>query len=176
MIHYKSASTIEELNQILALQLENLPGAVSEEEQILEGFVTVHHTFDLLKRMNDVCAHIIAIFKGKVVGYSLCMHPKFGDEIEVLQPMFAEIKKVVTDGENFMVMGQICIDKEYRKRGVFRKLYETMLKEIQPQFNTIITEVDLKNSRSLKAHYAVGFKLLSSYHSGGQDWVLISLS
>jgi predicted GNAT family N-acyltransferase len=176
MIRYKTASTTIELNQILALQQENLPEAISEEEQILEGFVTVHHTFDLLKRMNDVCAHIIAIYKGEVVGYSLCMHPKFGDEIEVLQPMFAEIKNVIPDGDRYIVMGQICIEKGYRRQGVFRKLYETMLREIQPKFKSIITEVDLKNSRSLKAHYAVGFQLLSTYHSGGHDWALISLS
>jgi predicted GNAT family N-acyltransferase len=176
MIHFKTTSTTVELNQILALQQENLPEAISEEEQIIEGFVTVHHTFDLLKRMNDVCAHIIAIYKGEVVGYSLCMHPKFGDEIEVLQPMFAEIKNVIPEGDCYIVMGQICIEKGYRRQGVFRKLYETMLQEIQPQFKSIITEVDLKNSRSLQAHYAVGFQLLSTYHSGGQDWALISLS
>ncbi len=176
MIYYKTASTIEELNQIIALQQENLPEAISEEEQKLEGFVTVRHTFDLLNRMNDVCAHIIAINEGKLIGYSLCMHPKFEDEIEVLHPMFTEIKKVVPGGKHFIVMGQICIDKGYRRQGVFRKLYATMLREIQPQFNSIITEVDLKNSRSLRAHYAVGFKLLSNYHSGGQDWALISLA
>ena len=53
MIYYKTASTIEELNQILALQQENLPEAISEEEQKLEGFVTVRHTFDMLNRVND---------------------------------------------------------------------------------------------------------------------------
>lgn len=176
MIRYKTASTIEELNQILALQQENLPDAISEEEQIIEGFVTVHHSFDLIKRMNEACAHIIATDEKKVVGYSLCMHPKFGEEIEVLQPMFTEIKNIIPDVDRYIVMGQICIEKGYRKQGVFRKLYETMLREIQPQFNSIITEVDLKNSRSLEAHYAVGFKLLSNYYSGGQDWALISLS
>ena len=176
MIRYKTAATLEELNQIHALQQENLPETISEEEQKLEGFVTVRHTFDLLNRMNDVCTHIIAINEDKVVGYSLCMHPKFEEEIEVLHPMFTEIKKVVPGGIHFIVMGQICIDKGYRKQGVFRKLYETMLLEIQPRFDSIITEVDLMNNRSLQAHYAVGFKLLSKYHSGGQDWALISLS
>jgi len=176
MIRYKTASTNNELNQILALQQDNLPEAISEDEQISEGFVTVHHDFDLIKRMNDVCPHIIVKDNGNVVGYALCMHPRFGGEIEVLQPMFTELSKVIPDGERFIVMGQICIEKGYRRQGVFRKLYETMLQEIQPQFKSIITEVDLKNNRSLQAHYAVGFKLLSRHHSGGQDWALISLS
>lgn len=184
MITYHRASTVDELHQILALQQENLPTALSEEIQKREGFVTVHHDFDLLKRMNDACPHIIATDGERLVGYTLCMHPKFGDEIEVLRPMFKEIHRLINDPktsfklttDNFIVMGQVCIDANYRKQGIFRKLYETMLVEIRPQFESIITEVDQKNARSLKAHYAIGFKLLSRYSSEGHQWELISLS
>lgn len=148
---------------------------ISSEEKLKEGFVTVHHDFDILKRMNDACPHILAKEGESVVGYALCMHPKFGDEIEVLKPMFYEINRLPTSIETYLIMGQICIDKTFRKRGIFRKLYETMLKEIQPKFNIIITEVDAKNTRSLDAHYAVGFNLISRYRFGGQDWVLIAM-
>ncbi len=41
---------------------------------------------------------------------------------------------------------------------------------ICPDFDTIITEVDAKNTRSLQAHYAVGFQVLKTYRSAGQDW------
>jgi hypothetical protein len=51
-----------------------------------------------------------------------------------------------------------------------------MLEHIKPEFNAIITEVDLKNSRSLEAHYGVGFTLLSRYQADGHDWDLILLS
>ena len=176
MIRYKTASSADELEQILLLQRENLPEAISEEVRIKQGFVTVHHGFDLLKRMNDVCPHIIAKKDDKVVGYALCMHPNFGDEIDVLLPMFSEIKKIVDPHKKYIVMGQVCIDKLFRKRGLFRRLYETMLHEIQPNFTSIITEVDIKNSRSQQAHYAIGFQLLSRYQSGGHNWELIELA
>ena len=133
--------------------------------------------------MNDECPHIIAKKDDTVVGYALCMHPKFGESIEMLKPMFAEIETTLRDSshsfgmtnENYIVMGQICIDKHYRKQGIFRKLYEHMKAEVISPFSAIITEVDCKNKRSLDAHYAIGFQKLKSYHSGGQDWELIYL-
>ena len=175
MIRYKRASQKDELEQILQLQQDNLPAIVSEEIKKKEGFVTVHHDFNILHEMNEVCPHIIAVSDEKVVGYALCMHPKFGDEIEVLKPMFAQIKLILGPDESYITMGQICIDKAFRRQGIFRRLYSYMLQEIKPEFDCIITEVDAKNMRSLEAHYAVGFELLSRYSSGGQDWELIRL-
>ena len=175
MITYKSASTPQELQQILDLQRANLPQSISSEEKSKEGFVTVNHEMSILSEMNNVCGHIIAKDDDKVVAYALCMHPQFGNEIEVLKPMFSEINKTKFRKESYIVMGQICIDKTYRKRGIFRKLYETMQRAIAPEFSIIITEVDLTNLRSLEAHYAVGFKLLKQYRSGGQNWALIYL-
>lgn len=175
MIGYKRASQKNELEQVLQLQQDNLPWVVSEEIKKKEGFVTVHHDFDILNRMNEVCPHIIATSNEKVVGYALCMHPKFGDEIEVLRPMFAETKRVLGSNENYIAMGQVCVDKEYRRQGIFRRLYSYMLQEIKPEFDCIITEVDSTNTRSLEAHYAVGFELLSRHQSGGRDWELIRL-
>lgn len=182
MQRYTRATTSDELQQILRLQHVNLPFSISSEERNIEGFVTVQHDFELLRRMNDVCPHIIAKEGEKVMGYALCMHPQFGQEIEVLKPMFAQIYRVTSrlpasqnQLSNFMVMGQICIDKAYRKQGLFRGLYMTMLREIRPEFNVIITEVDVLNIRSLEAHYAIGFKTLSSYQADEREWKLIYL-
>jgi hypothetical protein len=68
MIQYKTASSSEELHQILALQKSNLPISISSEEKDQEGFLTVDHEFDILKRMNDVCPHIIAVDNNVLAG------------------------------------------------------------------------------------------------------------
>ncbi|MCK0146279.1 GNAT family N-acetyltransferase [Arenibacter sp. F26102] len=172
---FKSCTNDSELQQILSLQQKNHLQNVDADEKEKEGFVTVSHTLEQLFNMNAVCPHIIAKDQDRVVGYALCMHPRFGNDIEVLKPMFKEIASVIPKGDPYMAMGQICIDKEYRRRGIFRKLYETMKNHIQPEFKSIITEVDATNLRSLDAHYAVGFEELKTYHSGGQDWKLIIL-
>ena len=174
-LHFGTVRRESELQQILELQKSNLAQNLSVEEKGKEGFVTVVHTLELLTRMNAKFPHVIARDGKKVVGYTLCMHPKFAGEIEVLKPMFSEIERSDARTREFMVMGQVCIDKEYRKKGIFRNLYQTMLQAIKPRFDCIITEVDAANVRSLQAHYAVGFRELKRYHSDGHDWHVILL-
>lgn len=174
-IRYTTVSAEDELLQILELQKANLASAVSEDESRNEGFVTVVHSLDLLRRMNERCAHVLAKSGNRVVGYALSMHPDFSREVDILKPMFREIEKVQSSREPFLIMGQICIDKAYRKQGIFRGLYQEMLNKYRKEFTQIITEVDTRNRRSLGAHYAVGFRELSQYQSNGRDWHLIVL-
>ncbi|TMU55362.1 GNAT family N-acetyltransferase [Flagellimonas algicola] len=176
MVRYTQATSDGHLEQILELQQRNLPKNISAEELKNEGFLTVEHSFSILKEMNEECGHIIALDHEKVVAYALCMHPKFSESITVLKPMFHEINLAISGRQNYMVMGQICVDKNYRGKGVFRKLYETMQAKLPEGMDTIITEVDAKNQRSLNAHLAIGFTELKRYQGDdGKDWVLIVL-
>lgn len=175
MITFERATSKVDLNQILDLQRKNLPAHISSEEKKKEGFVTVSHTYANLKAMNDVCQHIVAKSGGHVIGYALCMHPSFAEDIEVLHPMFEKVEAILPKIENYIVMGQICIDKAYRGQGIFRKLYLAMRGAVHPEFEYIITDVDAENTRSLGAHYSVGFKDLATFCSCGQVWKIIQL-
>ncbi|MCE2613377.1 GNAT family N-acetyltransferase [Flavobacteriaceae bacterium D16] len=174
-IRYTTVSSEDELMQILELQKANLPEMLTDKELQDEGFVTVVHTLELLSSMNERCPHILAKSGDEVIGYALCMHPDFRKEIDILKPMFQEIDKVISPEAPYLIMGQICIDKPYRRKGIFRGLYQKMLESTQKEFSKIITEVDGRNQRSLTAHYAVGFQDLSQYQSNGRDWYLITL-
>ena len=50
-----------------------------------------------------------------------------------------------------------------------------MAREMKDDYDSIITEVDVKNIRSLNAHKSVGFKLLKKYVSNNQLWEIIIL-
>ncbi len=174
-VEYTRASHREELQEILVLQKKNLPFQRSKNELEKEGFVTISHTLDLLKAMNEICPHIIAKDQGKVIGYALCMHPHFSKEIPILVPMFQKIRELLPADQTFIVMGQICIDKSYRGQGIFRGLYKAMKKYLDRSFELIVTEVDGRNKRSLNAHLACGFTIKKKYQSDGRDWYLIVL-
>ncbi len=175
MIRYIQASSDWELRQILVLQQQNLPKNLTKEELHTQGFLTVEHTFDLLKEMNIVFPHTLAMDSGKLVGYALSMSPKFGDTIALLRPMFSQIESLLGSGHDYMVMGQICIAKSHRGKGVFRNLYGKMREFLPEDCRKIITEVDTKNTRSLQAHYAIGFRELKRYPKAGREWSLIVL-
>lgn len=173
-IKYVQVSSEGELQQILNLQQENLPKNLSVEEIKIQGFLTVEHDFELLKAMNDAFPHTLAVENEKVVGYALSMHPKFRGQIEVLTSMFVELEKVY-HAQDYIIMGQVCVAKTHRGQGVFRGLYQNMKRFIQPRFKAIITEVDAKNARSMRAHKTIGFRELSRHFSDGKEWSLIVL-
>jgi GNAT superfamily N-acetyltransferase len=172
-ILYKRASTLDELEQIRTLQLQNSSQNISSEEKLQEGFVTVQHSVALLEQMNSACAHIIAKDNDAVVGFALVMLSGFRNEIKALIPMFERIDELVPKDKTYVVMGQICVDKNHRKQGIFRGLYHFYREELQHQFDYLITEVAAINLRSMQAHEAIGFKIIDTYNEDGIVWNII---
>jgi len=172
MITYKRATSDNELHQILEIQKRALKGNVSLSEQKEQGYITVPHTFEILKKMNDACAHILAIDGVQVVGYALVMLESFRFEMDVLTPMFETADKLLP-GKNYLTMGQICIDKPYRGKGVFKGLYNYYQSELSENFDCLFTEVATSNTRSLNAHLAVGFKILHTQTTDGTSWEMV---
>lgn len=179
-IIFTQAKTTNDLRQILALQAANLPQNISKSELEKEGFVTVHHSLELLQSMNKPYPHIIAKDNGKVIAYALVMLQDFADEIPVLFSMFEMINQSVFKGNlihnsTYFVMGQVCIDKAYRGKGIFKKLYQTMQQHYSKDFQYLITEIAARNLRSLKAHAKVGFEDLKVFEDkkAGETWHLV---
>lgn len=174
MITYSKAFKDEDLKSILELQQKNLPNYLSSEERLKEGFVTVQHSFKILKKMNDDFPHTIAKHNHKVIGFALSMTKNFASEIAVLKPMFKEISNANIT-EKYIVMGQICIDKDYRGKGVFRSLYNFMKDSCKDAYSIIITEIDVHNTRSLNAHKSIGFEKMIDYTVGNKNWRIVTL-
>ncbi|MCR9290679.1 GNAT family N-acetyltransferase [Saprospiraceae bacterium] len=182
MITYGVANSQKDLEQILHLQQINLPTNISNLEAEKEGFVTVEHDLNLLNEMNEPYPHIVARENEKVVGYALVMLRSLEEKIPILVSMFKEInlinyKKQLLANAKYLVMGQICIDKAYRGKGIFQGLYDEMNARLSPHFQYIITEVSARNIRSLKAHYKVGFKEIKKYKGEtGENWIILLLN
>jgi RimJ/RimL family protein N-acetyltransferase len=49
-----------------------------------------------------------------------------------------------------------------------------MKAELRSQYQCIITEVDISNKRSVRAHEAVGFQSLIRYDASGITWDLLA--
>ncbi len=179
MINYDTATTDQDLRYILDLQDSNLPANLSAQEARSEGFLTVRHSFDLLKRMNTPYPHIVARDGVKVIGYALVMLRSFATEIPVLAPMFDRINGIKYNGSElggtrYFIMGQVCIGKPYRGQGVFTGLYAEMKKRMAKDFDFIITEVATRNTRSMRAHQKLGFETILEYRDG-EEWAVVLL-
>jgi predicted N-acetyltransferase YhbS len=167
-IRFCEVENPEEVLQILDLQARNHKSVVDEATRESQGFVTVKHHPDTLQKMNTDAPSIIAKLGNIVVGYCLFMPRSYGTLIPELLPMFALLETLEYRGRNlktyrWFVMGQICVDADFRGQGVFDGMYQKMGKIAQKYYDFVITEVASSNQRSMKAHKRVGFKVLHSF-------------
>lgn len=177
-ILFEIASTDQHLEQILQLQRRNLIGAISAEQQAQQGFVFAEHTMPLLKRMAAELPQVIAVSDGRVIGYNLAMPVSMRNEIPSLVPMFEEFERCEYKGRplatyNFMVGGQVCVDKDFRGRDLLRRLYHETRDRLPPGYQLCVTEVSARNSRGLNAHQKMGFEVVSTYHDGKELWKVV---
>jgi len=129
--------------------------------------------------MNNEARHIIAKDGEIVIGYALAMTKFFQDKIPELSSMFDLLDNLEVDGlrigdDKYIVMGQVCIDLKYRGKGIFKGMYEKYFEKYKPLYHWVITEVASRNTRSLRAHFNVGFKEIYRYDEPGiEEWVIL---
>jgi ribosomal protein S18 acetylase RimI-like enzyme len=161
-----------ELEQILALQRANLAPNLTAEEIAAQGFVTVVHDLPLLQRMHAVSPSIVAVDGDQIAGYALVMPVECRDLIPVLVPMFDRLDALGI--ARYYIMGQICVAAPYRGRGVFDALYEAHRAHLGARYERCVTEVATRNTRSMRAHERVGFRVVETYRDETDEWALIA--
>ncbi|HYG37501.1 MAG TPA: GNAT family N-acetyltransferase [Cytophagales bacterium] len=172
------ARTDEDLEQILNLQKINHVENLTSLEKEVNGFVTVKHDIELLTKMNNTAPQIIAKENDTVVGYALVMFEEFGEMIPVLTPMFDMINQLNYNGKplatySYYVMGQICISEAFRGQGIFEKLYLKHKEIYSGKFEFCLTEVSVRNTRSMKAHEKMGFRTIHTFRDKTDEWNIL---
>ena len=71
------------------------------------------------------------------------------------------------------MMGQVCVAKPYRGRGVFDSLYAAHREHLKSRFDACVTEISVRNPRSRKAHERVGFEELERYGDATDEWIVV---
>ncbi|MBI3482126.1 MAG: GNAT family N-acetyltransferase [Bacteroidetes bacterium] len=150
---------------------------MSPDEIQSQGFVTVNHTLEQLKKLNDFEKHVIAKEHDKVVGYVLAMTQQSKSDIPILFPMFDSFDKMNFNGQkineyHYIVVGQVCVDKAFRGQGIFDKCYDAYKEYYKDRYDFAITEIAATNTRSLQAHRRIGFKEINSYFDK-TEWIVV---
>ena len=179
MIAVTQATSEQDLRGILHLQGENLATNLSPEERASQGFVTVVHSYEQLSDLNVQEKHIVAKEGDRVIGYLLAMTQRSKGDIPVLIPMFEMFNELVYGGkriadQNYIVVGQVCIDKSYRGKGILDQCYAAYKEYYGNKYSFAITEIATANTRSLAAHKRVGFERVKTYAApDGVDWEVV---
>jgi len=171
-------SSDEELKQINQLNQLNLKTKLSNHEQKEEGFVTWLYSLELLQQLHQLAPSVIVKDKNRVVGYALTtlreshtFHPDLDNMIRTINPILYKSKPL--SNYSYYCMGQICIDKTDRGKGIFDLLYQKHKEEYCKKYELLITEISTSNYRSLRAHEKTGFKTISSHKDILDTWNIV---
>ena len=179
MINYTTSTTDQDLLDIIALQKSNLSIHLTTEEMQSQGFVTVVHSLEVLKKMNAIEQSIVGKDGDKVIAYLLAMTEKSKPDIPVLIPMFDMFGKIEWGGKlladyNYIVVGQVCVDKAYRGQGILDNCYTAYRAHFKNKYDFAVTEIAIKNGRSINAHKRIGFTEVHRYAvPGGEEWSIV---
>lgn len=179
MITFTLSQTDKELSEIIDLQKSNLAQNLAKEEIISQGFVTVAHSLEDLQKMNSYEHNVVTKDNEKIVGYLLAMTKNSRSDIPILLPMFDAFDKIVYNGKpvsqyQYIVVGQVCIHKNYRGQGLLDKCYDAYKTYFKEKYDFAITEIATTNLRSINAHKRIGFSEIHRYEDPQQTaWSVV---
>lgn len=179
----RATASDADLQGILALQAANLPAAISQDELRSQGFVTLRHDLALLRGICGRWGHVVATPRGsdEVVAYALVMQREFRNQIPALEPMFARLDGFALHGRpldsmRWYVMGQLCVAKAHRGRGLVERLYAGHRALMSGDFDLVITLIDRANPRSVRVHERAGFETIDKFSTeDGREWVTVAM-
>ena len=178
MITIKRVTETAELEGIKLLQQENLKTNLTGEEILAEGFVTAEYSLDFLKIMHEAGPSIIAKDDELVIGYALVADKLIRHHHDLLADLFNTIDNTLYKGKllkdtKYVVVGQLCVSKQYRGMGLVQQMYDHYRNCLSGQFDCCITDIAQGNPRSLKAHIKAGFQVISTLNFGGVKWDIV---
>lgn len=178
MLKATIVTTKEELEQIHRLNAENLKANLDDQTQAVEGFVSWLYPFDLLQKMHDLAPSVIVKDEKRIAGYALTTLKDSRSFHPDLDTMFRHLEAVQYKGKplsqhHFYCMGQICIAKDYRGKGIVDMLYQKHKEIYSSQFDFLLTEISTSNIRSMKAHDKVGFQTIYTYSDAMDEWNVV---
>ena len=172
------ATTDREIQEIRDLQEINLKENVTSESRLSDGFLTAKYELDFLKRMNGLTPAMIAKQNGVLVGYALATDRSLLAQHPLLNDLGTQINKIPFGGKfigdfDYLVVGQLCVAKEVRGRGLAQDLYAQFKATYENRYPFAVTDVDRDNTASLKTHLKVGFQVVSTLLYGNSNWHVI---
>jgi GNAT superfamily N-acetyltransferase len=179
MFNVELSETIADYERIIELQQANHAAAVAPDLGETEGFVTMEYTVPQLQAMSGKYRHVVAKAGDVVVGYALVLLIEYKAAFPFLHDMFQKIEAGSDCGKPiresaYFVMGQVCIEQDFRGKGLFKMLYRKLKEQMSADFDLVITEVSEKNKRSMRAHQEVGFRNIQLKDEHASEWNVIA--
>lgn len=164
----------EDFDGIYALQNENFVGNLAESER-QDGFLSISFSVEQFREMAEPQNGItvVARMDDRVVGFLSAQTCAYNMRIPIPAKLVETVEEThpEIDLEKTLVCGPVCVSKDYRGRGVLEIMYSVLAEEAKGTYDTAITLIAAKNTRSLKAHEVkLGMKDSGSFDFEGKEF------
>ena len=78
--------------------------------------------------------------------------------------------------KNYIVVGQLCIEKQFRGKGWANKIYSYYKENYCVNYDYAVTDISSNNPRSLKAHIKAGFVIIHRFKYEESSWDIVLLN
>lgn len=150
-------ATLENVTEILALHYKYQIDSISEQDKA-DGFITTAFTQSHLTRLiKEEQGLFIATVDNKIVAYAMSASWAFWSQWPMFEYMIkhlddANLDDHVIDKNNSYQYGPVCVDKSVRGLGVFEKIFEYSLSQMNKRYPIMVTFINKLNPRSFQAH------------------------
>ena len=169
----------EDYAAILRLQSANYVVNLSEEER-KEGFLSAEFTAPQVASMAEDLGIMVAVDPDEVAGYLCAFRCEFNHGSPVLAKMLECYDRIRFEGKSLntyksYVYGPVCIERDHRRKGLLRGLYEAQKTDLARQFEVGVAFVSRDNPYSLQAHVAgLGMTDVGDFEVKGKVYVILA--
>lgn len=175
-MEYKVA-TKDNINGVLALHKKYHIDTISEDDKS-EGFVTTQLTRELLEELIEKESGLfIASEDNNIVSYVISASWEYCSKWPMFQYMIERLHEVEfidrkLDVKNSYQYGPICIDTNYRGTGVLEGIFEFSRKKMSEKYPILVTFINKKNTRSIKAHTVkLGLEISKEFEYNNNSYI-----
>ena len=155
-------ATVADIEGVMALLKATHVSNLSEEER-KEGFVTTNITDEQLVRLIEdedgvtIAKDTSTANGGKIVAFAFAASWGYWQAWPLFQHMIGMLPQTIYSGEAMSVensyqYGPVCVDKAYRGKGIFERVFFASLAVMEKRFPFMLTFVNKVNPRSHAAH------------------------
>ena len=171
-------ATAQDLPGILALQQANLRDNLAEPQRV-QGFLSAALTAAQFEQIDREVALIVARDDERVAGYLCAATVAFSRQFPLLAAMLEcyphlQYLGAPLDRLHSFVYGPVCIDRDWRGRGLLRAMYDALRAQVAGRFQAGVAFVAKDNPHSLSAHAeGLGMSVVGDFSfNGRQHWIL----
>jgi hypothetical protein len=172
-------ATPGDYSAVLRLQSANYIANLSEEDRE-QGFLSAEFTREQVAAMAEDLGTMVAIVEDKVAGFLCAFQREFNSGSPVIAKMLDSCDLVKFEGKplssfNTYIYGPVCIDRDYRGKGLLRGLYEAQKRDLAGRFEVGVAFVARGNLHSLRAHVGgLGMTEVGDFEVKGNRYVILA--